>query len=183
MKLVNIPTYISVDVINYINGSLKTTNEDDFEEETFNEWLIIKDIEHKNNPSAYLRSCFKKELEKGTFKPKAKVNYIPNTQVLINAMRDKGICVMANDSVWLAVVWEHLLWLEIDFKECQELNHKILDYMNENKSFDTYKKLLMNSNSLKKYDINWALLEEKVKIKILGWDKYLEYLESLESEE
>ena len=181
MKLVNIPTYISVDVINYINGTLKTTNEDDFEEETFNEWLIIKDIEHKNNPSAYLRSCFKKELEKGTFKPKAKVDYIPNTQVLINAMRDKGICVMSNDSVWLAVVWEYLInFKEIDFKECQELNHKILAYMNENKSFEEYKKLLMNSNSLKKYDINWALLEEKAKQEILGWDKYLESLESEE---
>lgn len=181
MKLVNIPNYISIDVINYINGTLKTTNEDDFEEETFNEWLIIKDIEHKNNPNAYLRSCFKKELEKGTFKPKAKVNYIPNTQVLINAMRDKGICVMANDSVWLSVVWEHIIkWKELDIEECQELNHKILDYMGENKTIEDYKKLLMNSNTLKPLNINWGLLEEVVKHKILGWEKYLESLESEE---
>ena len=177
------PNYIDINVINYINKILETMTEDDFDEKVFRDWLEIKDIEFKNNPNAYIKSCFKKELEKGTYKPKAKVEYVPNTQELINELRDRGMCILADESVWLSVVWGNIINIkDIDIKACKELNHKIIEYMGESKSFNDYKKLLMNSNTLKPYNINWGLLEEKTKLVILGWDKYLDEL-ALESEE
>ena len=177
-KILDYPSFIDKSTILYI---AENTHEDDFDEEVFKEWLLIKDIEHKTSPNVYIKSCFKKELEKGTFRPRAKVSYVPNTQVLINEMRDRGVCVLADESVWLSVVWEHLVNMkDIDIKVCQDLNHKILNYMDKTKSFDEYKRLLMNSKTLKQYNINWALLEEKTKMKILGWDNYLKDL--LESE-
>lgn len=183
MKLNNIPTYINDITITYINGLLTMTDDEIFDEEVFQDWLLQKDIEHKNNPSAYLRSCFKKELDNGSYKPKVKLNYVPNTQVLINELRNRGICVLADDTVWLNVVWKHLInWQGINIKDCVELNHKILDYMGDSKSFEDYKKLLIGSKTLKKYEINWNLLDEKVKMEILGWEDYLKSLE-LESEQ
>jgi len=175
MKLVNTPSYINEYVINYINGILTMTKEEDFSEEVFNDWLVIKDIEQKNNPNAYLKSCFKKELDNGTFKPKAIVNYVPNTQVLINALRDKGVCVLADESVWLSVVWQNILnnnYLSIE--ECVELNRKILMYMRTATSFNQYKRLLMNSNTLKQFNINWDLINIKAQMVTGEWDKLLD---------
>ena len=171
MKLVNVPSYIAVDVVNYIE---RVTTDDNFSEEVFNDWLFIKDVEHKNNPNAYIKSCFQKELDNGTFQPRAKVEYLPKTQVLINEMRDRGIAVLADDSVWLSVVWEHLVnFKEINLRELQVLNHKILEFM-KTKEFSEYKELLMNSNTLKKYHINWKLIELKVDTKIKDWNSLLE---------
>lgn len=183
MKLNNKYEYLDINVINYINGILRITTNENFDEKEFVSWLSLADVESKNNPSGYVRSCFKKELEKGTFQPKAEVRYIPKTQELINAIRDKGICVLADESVWLSVVWEYLLWKEIDLNTCIRINHEVLDKLDNSNSFNDYKEQLMNSPLLKPYQINWKLVEEKVKIKILGWNKYLDELEKLESEE
>lgn len=183
MQLRNAPNYLDTNIVRYINSIIETTNENDFDENQFLEWLSLADVENKNNPSGYVRSCFKKELEKGTFKPKAKVEYLPNTQELINAIRDKGVCVLADDSVWLSVVWEYLLWKEIDLNTCKRINHEVLDKLDNSKSFNDYKEQLMNSPLLKPYQINWKLVEEKCKIKILGWNKYLDELAKAESEE
>lgn len=181
-NITDYPRYVDKELINYIDENVRAS-ESDFDSERFNEWLIENNVESKNNPSAYIKACFKKEFERGTFRPRAKVSYVPNTQRLINELRDRGICVLADDSVWLSVVWKHLVnWKEINIKDCVELNHKILEYMGESQSFEDYKRLLMNSKTLKKYEINWNLLEEKVKFEILGWDNYLKELE-IESEE
>lgn len=180
MKLVNIPKYLDENVVKYINSLIQTTSEDDFSEDTFAEWLAKVDVENKNNPSGYLRSCFKKELDKGTFKPKAIVNYVPSVQPLINELRNKGIVVLADDTSWLKIVWEHIVnFKEINLNIVEPLNRKIVASV---KTFAEYKEKLINAEELKPYDINWKLLEERVKIEILGWNKYLDELEKLESE-
>ena len=61
-------TYLDERIIDYIN--YLTKDKSDFDETMFSEWLAKNDVENKNNPSGYIRSCFKKELENGTFKPK-----------------------------------------------------------------------------------------------------------------
>lgn len=178
-KLVNIPSYISIEVVNYINEQL--TNEEDFDSEVFNSWLVSKDIEHKNNPNAYIRSCFIKELQKGTFKPQPKVEYIPNTQVLINEMRDRGICVLANDSAYIYVLWKYIInEAKITIDECVRLNRTILSFMKRGQSFNEYKRLLKKSNTLKAYHINWDYIEDKTNELIKKWDDTLEALESEE---
>ena len=181
MKLVNIPSYIDENAINYISIILEATNESDFDEEVFDEWLIMVDVEHKNNPSGYLRSCFKRELENGTYKPKAKVEFVPNTQEIINELRDRGMTILADDCVWLGVVLHHILNAKnMPISECKELQRKILTYMKNPKSFEEYKKLLMNANTLKQFNINWKLLEAKTQSHIETWNKLLDEIESEE---
>jgi len=180
MKLLTIPNYLDIKVINYINRIVETTNENDFSEERFNEWLIEVEVESKANPSAYIRSCFKTELEKGTFRPRAKVEYIPNTQDLINQMRIKGICVLADESVWVSVLYKYLLnEKHVDSATCKKLNQSILNFM-ETKCFKEYKELVMNSNTLKPYDINWEYIEAETKAEINKWNAMLDDLESEE---
>ncbi len=180
MKLTNIPRYIDINVINYIDEITKRASSSDFDEKSFLNWLVEYDIGNKSNPSAYVKACFKKELDRGTFKPKPQVLYIPNTQVLINELREKGIAILADDSVWLNIVWEHLLnFKEGNLSELQQLNHKILKFM-KTKEFSEYKELLMNSNTLKQYNINWKLLEMKVVARIKDWNSILDEFESEE---
>ena len=167
-------------VINYINGLLMKTNDEDFDNEVFEEWLITKDIESKNNPNAYIKSCFKKELDNGTFKPKAVVDYLPNTQELVNALRDNGVIVLVEDTDWLNVAWWHILNKEkLPIEECKKLNRNILGYM-KTKEFDEYKNLLMNSNTLKPLKLDWELIENEARVAHKHW---LELMDELESEE
>ena len=181
MKLVNIPKYIAKDITDYIELNVR---DDDFDENRFIDWLFEKDIEHKTNPKAYIKMCLKKEIEAGTFKPKAKVEYIPNTQPLLNDMRDKGICVLADDSVWVNVLFGYLLNnKKVDGGTCRTLNKKILDYMTT-KSFSEYKDLIMKSNTLKPYDIDWNYIERETQRINKEWNGLLDDMDkSLESEE
>ena len=180
MKLVNIPNYLDENIINYINRIIERLSSSDFEENSFLNWLYENDVESKNNPSAYIKKCFKEQLDLGTFKPKPKINYIPNTQVLANEMRDRGVVILADDSVWLSVVWEYLVNFKgVDLVELQDLNHKILNFMKTNE-FSEYKELLVNSNTLKKYDINWKLIELNVDMKIKDWNSLLDEWKSEE---
>ena len=177
MKLVNIPSYISIEVVNYINEQL--TNEEDFDSEVFNSWLVSKDIEHKNNPNAYIRSCFVKELQKGTFKPQPKVEYLPNTQVLINDLREKGVCVLADDTAYISVLWNYILSeTSLGIDECRQLNRKLVAYLKQGSSFNEYKTLLKKSNTLKKFNIDWKLIDKKTEDYIGKWNKLLDSLES-----
>lgn len=182
MKLINYPKYIDENVINHINSIINndTTNDDDFDENVFNQWLIEKNVESKKNPSAYIRSCFKAELEKGTFhRVEIKVNYVPNIQPLINDMREKGICVMANDSAYLSVVWEYIInVVGVEIDKCVELNRKIYQYMKPTHTFEDYKIFLKNSKTLKPYNIDWDYVDKKAQELIDDWDAMLERMTS-----
>ena len=94
MELKQEYTYLSDTVIEIINGLIKDLT--DFDEDKFLNWLIEKKIETKNNPSAYVRSCFKKELESGRFN--SDVNEMSDTETIniamhpfCNALREMGI--------------------------------------------------------------------------------------------
>ena len=177
MKLLHIPNYITKDVVNYIELNV---DDDDFDEKVFIEWLFDKDIEHKANPNAYLKSCLKKEIKAGTFKPQPKVSYVPNTQVLINEMRERGICVLADESVWVNVLFTYLLnEKEVDEATCRTLNKQVLNYM-ETKCFGEYKDLLMKSKTLLPYGIDWEYIEKKTETEIRKWNDLLDDLESEE---
>jgi hypothetical protein len=180
MKLIYYPSYIDNAVINYIATICEAISENDFDEERFKEWLDLNDVEHKTNPSAYVKACFKRELENGRFKPKPIVSYIPNTQELINEMRNKEIVILVDDTDWLNVAWWHILnEYKLPIDECKKLNRSILKYM-KTKEFDEYKKLLMNSNTLKPLDIDWKMIEQEASVVHKNW---LDIMEELESEE
>lgn len=184
MQLIDYPQYIDKYAINYLNEVMRANSDCELDNETFNEWLIANEVEKKSNPSAYLKACFKRELLAGTFKAKPKVNYIPNTQPLINAMMEKGICVSCDESAYVYELWHYLLNVKrIDYRECMELNHKVLDYMKAGQSFTEYKDLLQNSNTLKKYDVDWELIDKNTEKAIKEWNDLLEDMKESEEEE
>ena len=186
MKLVNIPNYLDQEVIKYIDVIVEAISESDFDEKMFLSWLVDNDVRNKSNPSAYIKACFKRELEAGTFRPmpKEEVHYLPNTQEFINEMRLRGICILADDSVYAKVLFEYLLNdLEIDSEILRKLNHKILKYMKQGQSFNDYKELLKQSNTLKDHKIDWEYIEKQALKEIKEWNDLLDDIEKYESEE
>jgi len=180
MKLIYYPSYIDKAVINYIATICEAISESDFDEQRFKDWLDLNDVEHKTNPSAYVKACFKRELENGRFKPRAVVEYVPNTQELINEMRNKGIVILADDTDWLNVAWWHILNVkELPIEDCVKLNRSILNYM-KTKEFSEYQKLLMNSNTLKPLDIDWDMIDKEASVVHKSW---IDIIDELESEE
>ena len=113
----------------------------------------------------------------------ANVEFVPNTQPFINDLRYKKIVVLADDTVWLNVVWSYISKkVNIDINDCIALNHKIIAYMMKNgtKSFEDYKYYLKNSNALRRYEIDWEKLEKEVGKEITKWNKALDKLEAVE---
>ena len=175
----NTPRYLSPVVIDYIIETLDKTDGLDFDIDSFNEWLIEKDIANKINPSAYVKSCFAKELEHGTYKARTEIKYIPAYQPLINAMREKGICVLNDDCVYLGCLWDYLLEdKKLGIDTCKKLNHQVVDYMEKGQSFIDYVNLLKNSNTLKKYEIDWLVVDERAKKELHERNELMKKFES-----
>ncbi len=155
MELKQEYTYLSKTVVDIINRLIKDLT--DFDEDKSLNWLIEKNIESKNNPSAYVRSCFKKELESGRFKTDEEElsdteSICLSMQPLYNVMHDIGIKELG-DSTFFAeeanlYILKHKI-LSID--ELRELNHKIVLYMKEmkNPQAEDYCKCLRKSKALK----------------------------------
>lgn len=154
---------------------------EDLDLDKFKAWLEFNsnNFKSKTNQVSYFKKSFLNELDKGTFDI-IKVEYIPNTQALLNEMRARGICVLADEGVWVNVLFDYLLnEKKVDLDTCATLNHKVLDYMS-NQEFSNYKELIKSSNTLKKYQIDWELIEKRTRNEI---DKWNDLLEETESEE
>ena len=126
---------------------------DEIDTDAFEAWIEynLDNFKSKSNQTSYFKKSFLNELQKGRFKLKPTVDYLPNTQELINEMRDKGVIILADDTDWLNVAWMHILNdIKVSKNECKAINHSILKDMFTT-NFDEYKNLLMNHKSLQKY--------------------------------
>lgn len=153
---------------------------EEIDADKFDSWLKfnLDTFKSKTNQASYFKKSFLNELNKGTFK-KEHLYFLPNTQPLINAMRDKNITILADDAAYLYVMWGYLLNIKkIDEKTCVELNNKIIAYMHDGQTFSDYKKLLKNSKTLKDYNIDWELIDKKTQAYISQWNDILLDLES-----
>ena len=162
------------DILNCIHEEIDT--------DKFNSWLSynLNTFKSKTNQHSYFKKSFLIELEKGTFK-KVIVNYIPNTQPFINALREHGCCVLADDSAYLFIVWDRLLnKYKVPSNIAEDLNNKILNYLDVNSNFEDYKTLLIKSKTLAPYKVDWDEIDKDAKAYIAEWDKMLDDLESEE---
>ena len=145
---------------------------EEIDTDKFKSWFNfnLDNFKSKTNQASYFKKAFINELKKGTFKL-TKIEYIPNTQVLVNEMRHRGIIINADDIVWLNVVWEYLLG-KMDIDDCVILNNSILDYMKTDE-FREYKELLTKSKTLKQYEIDWNFISTKTATEIQEWNSLL----------
>ena len=185
MELKQEYTYLSDIVIGIINGLIKDLT--DFDEDKFFNWLIEKKIETKTNPSAYVRSCFKKELESGRFKVDEKElsdteNICLSMQPFYNTMHDIGIKELG-DSTFFAeeanlYILKHKI-LSID--ELRELNHKIVLYMKEmkNPQAEDYGKCLRKSKALKG-KVDWEEVDRLADKSKKEWEELMKFFEERE---
>lgn len=150
--------------------------------EKFKTWFQfnLDKFKSKTNQNTYFKKSFLNELEKGTFEY-IRLHYIPNTQPFINDLRNKGICVLANDCAYLFVIWDNLInYCKVPVDVARELNRKILNYLTPNNNFEDYKALLRKSKTLSTYNIDWNKVEDETNKFIADWNKTLDELGDLD---
>ena len=185
MELKQEYTYLSNTVIDIINELIKDLT--DFDEDKFLNWLIEKKIETKTNPSAYVRSCFKKELESGRFKSDVKKENDTETlclamQPFYNALHEIGIKELGDSTFFaeeanLNVLKHNILTID----ELRNLNQKILQYMKkmENPKAEDYCICLRKSNALKD-KVDWEEVDRLVEQSKKEWEELMSFFKERE---
>lgn len=187
MKLTKEYSYLNNIVLTHINDLIKDLT--DFDEERFNFWLEEKKIATKQNPSAYVKSCFKKELDLGTFtKPEApEIEYVPATQSFFNDLRSVGIKVIPEDTMQIDVTFSYLLNNKIlTPNELISLNRNIVDYMvslNKPQTTSDFLDLMRKSKTLKGRFIDWVAIGKEAQRLNKEWERLLAEIKGDEDEE
>lgn len=158
-------------------------NESNFNLETFNKWVDDNYIKTKNNPNAYVRKIFQKELEKGTFTNNTPaIEYVPNCTLLFNAMRENGIKVIPNDTLYIHLLENYLLDKKIlTPDELIENNHGgikyLLDKIKEPTSTD-FINAFKRSKMLKGKTIDYEWIARIYDKQLKEWENLLEEMEN-----
>ena len=179
--------YLDSKVIELINKNI--SNYPDFDENQFKAWIERNDIETKNNPSAFVSKCFIKELNKGTFNhiEEPEIIYVPAIQPFFNALEEKGIKVLPEDTLLIEETFTYLLNNNILTKEeLTKLNHGIVEYILKQEGEHTsqeFMDLLMKSNTLKGRYIDWGTIASTAAMRNKEWNHLLEELDDGEDEQ
>ena len=178
--LTNKYTYLDESVITFINN--KINNRKDFNEDKFIDWLQSNDVESKNNPSSYVRSCFMKELNDGTFfKSEEEVKETKYFTIsgcsFYQFARKEGVDITVEQTGYLDIFFEYLINNKIMTpEEVREGNHKILKFMLDNKytSGDQFIDLWKNSKTLRNKVIDYQLIQTKYEELIKEWKELMD---------
>lgn len=160
-------------------------NESNFNLETFEKWVDDNYIKTKNNPNAYVRKIFQKELEKGTFTNNTPaIEYVPNCTLLFNAMRENGIEVIPNDTLYIQLLENYLLDKKIlTPDELIENNHGgikyLLDKIKEPTSTD-FINAFKRSKMLKGKQIDYEWIASIYDKQLKEWNDLLSFIENQE---
>ena len=190
MLIGNYP-YLDKSILDYID--FYTKDRTDFDERMFSDWIAKSEVNNKNNPSGYIKSCFRKELEKGTFKPQPikKFNetellamimptlykYLPMFDCdLANAFGDETFFV-ENLQIY---IYKHNI-LTID--ELNDLNDKVMSYivaLDEPKLTD-YREYIKKAQLLKG-KVNWTEIEKIEARERKEFDDLMKWVEEREND-
>ena len=131
----------------------------------------INNFKSKTNPNSYFKKAFLSELAKGTFKPlKKRVD----ATTLASALRSKGIAVSSDNALFIELMWQEIYELSGDENLLIELNHKILDYMKADQTFEDYVSLVKRSKAVKAYTVDWEKIQKKYSSLLDSWEKMIE---------
>lgn len=168
---------MNIDKHKYIDKQLKeyietilAKSDCDFDENKFNQWLIKNDVEHKTNPSAYIKACFKRELEQGTFKPinetEILAKIMPHLYKHLNRNLEKfgikqwegfGDETFFVESLQLYIYEHQILTIE----ELIKLNDMVMGYITslEKPKITDYRSYIKKAKAIKD-EVDWAMIDE-----------------------
>ena len=141
----------------------------------FVEWFDdnLNNFKTKQLQSIYFKKAFIRELNKGKFKLITRVVDITS---LVNAMREKGIKVLGDNTAYLQLMWQEYIRLGVGEEQAQTLNQNILNYMKKDQTFDDYIALVRKSKTLRPYKLDWDKLQKRYEEAIEEWDRILNEL-------
>lgn len=125
---------------------------------SFQEWLDrnINTFNSKTNIQTYFKKAFINEMSKGTFDYKEPAI---NPTTLIEALRNKGVVITPNDTLYIDIMWRYYLKRGMKIEEVQKLNSQIVAYMKEGQTFNDYISLVKRSKPTQAYKINWIAID------------------------
>lgn len=171
----------------YVNQTINSLiNEENFDLDTFNIWVIENNIKFKSNPSAYVNKIFKQELDKGTFKKpeEPEIQYLPAIEPFLSLMRDMGIKVLPNDSLYLDNLYIEMLKCGVPQEEIIKSNHYILDnLMHEGDDTTKFIDLIKKSKLMKQYSVDLELVATNYEKQLKEWDELLSDIQTAEEME
>ena len=134
----------------------------------------------RQNIQPYFNKAFRKELDKGTFEKKRE---IWNGTTLFQALREKGVIVIQDDTCYISVMWGYYQDAGVKIETVQELNHKIVDFMKEGQTTQDYIAFVKKSKVLQDYPIDWKKMEAEYEVEIAEWHRILDELDNIGGEE
>lgn len=164
--LTNSYEFLDRDVVDFINKTIASYP--NFNEERFQLWIDMNDIETKNNPSAYVNKCFLKELKSGTFikpeEPKEPIiEYLSlSAGELFNEMRAMGIKVSQASTCSIMDVCDYLINNKVlTITDLRELNHGIVRYIAENDMTSDEFIDLMKKSKVLRGKVKWEEVDKE----------------------
>lgn len=134
----------------------------------------------KTNPHSYFKKAFLAELSKGKFE----VEEISiDTVSLMRAFELKGIKTTSDDSLYAEIMWETIIKAGMAIESVVELNHKILDYMTSEQTFQDYVALVKRSNAVKAYKVDWEKIQKEYSSSISEWNNMIEIIGGIYEED
>ena len=174
-------------VIEWVQAQVKGNG--DFDESKFEEWLKEKNVAFKSNPSAWLKTVFPKELEKGTFN---RVTYVPATVPLFNAMRDKGIIVKQTDCLYIDLLLTKISKALGKSKSKEQVADKIGEWCKGSIEYITTKiekptssdfiNVFKKSKAVAQLKIDWVALQQEADKENKEWDELMDFFRKGEEE-
>lgn len=163
---------------------------DDFDENRFEEWLKEKNVAFKSSPSAWLKTVFPKELERGTFN---RIVYVPATQIFFNAMREKGVLMKQDDCMYIDIMLTTVCKVlsrsksegqvqDTINKWCNDCIDYIVKKVSKPSSAD-FINVFKQARSIKALNLDWNKIDAESKEHNEHWDKLMKEIEETQADE
>lgn len=137
-------------------------NRDNFSPERFKRWFIDKSVIYKNSPLAFLTKCGLEDVEKGAFDRVVVKSF--DLLPLCEDMQQRGIAYSPKDTLYLDTYLLHIY--NNDLMTIDELGswlHTAISLIERHsKNAEEFKELFKKSQSMKRLNLPYAELDEKV---------------------
>ena len=141
-----------------------TNNGLDIDTDKLASWLKEKGVAFKQSPTGWFLKVFPNEYKNGTFN---NIEYIPASQPLFNAMRERGIVVKQNDCLYIDLLLTKIC-AKLPKDEAQEqIRNWLMDAINflidkvEKPTSSHLISVFKRSKAIKELNIDWKALEKE----------------------